>query len=75
MMLFILGFASLTHLLVDFISTLDTRLPNKPFKCDLCMGFWISVIPALIQYNLTGVLVAAITAITADLIFRIKNSI
>ena len=75
MILELLGWASLAHLFVDLISTLDEadKIPNKPFKCDMCTGFWISVLPLIYSYDLSGVLYAALVGILADLIFRIKQ--
>jgi hypothetical protein len=73
----IIGFASLAHLLVDLIETIDTeeKVPRKPFKCDLCMGYWLSILPFMYMYGLEGILAAAITGVTADLIYRLKESI
>lgn len=71
----ILGYACLAHLVVDFISHLDLKLPNKPFKCDMCMGYWISMVPLILSHGLYGFALAAIVGVVADLIFRIKNRI
>jgi hypothetical protein len=67
----ILGFACLAHLIVDMITHLDIKwLPEKPFKCDMCMGYWISIIPFMIQFGLVGILYAAISGVTANLIYK-----
>lgn len=75
MILQLLGWACIAHLYVDLVSTVDTRntLPQKPFKCDLCMGFYLSVLPLLYTNGLVGILYAAIVGVTADFIFRIKD--
>ena len=67
----IIGFASLAHIVVDFIEYLDISwIPEKPFKCDLCMGFWISVVPLTIEYGMVGVLLAAISGVCANIIYK-----
>jgi hypothetical protein len=73
----IIGFASLAHLLVDLIETIDTNnwAPRKPFKCDLCMGFWLSVWPLVDMYGFKGILAAAITGVTSDVLYRLKERI
>lgn len=70
----LIGLACLVHILVDFISSFDLpELPNKPFRCELCMGFWLSILPLTIMYGATGLLAAPIVGVLADLIFRLKN--
>lgn len=69
----LLGLACLTHLIVDFIQTLDLPLPNKPFKCDMCLGYWISMIPLILAYGIHGFAYAAIVGVLADIIYRIKE--
>lgn len=73
----IVGFACLGHLLVDFIDTMDERgwLPQKPFKCDMCMTFWVSLWPLIHIYQSEGILAAACASILADFIFRLKQRI
>ena len=70
----ILGLACLGHMIVDFLQNLDIDFLNrKPFSCDMCLTFWISVGWLLAEYGLIGVPMAAISAILADLIFRLKE--
>lgn len=73
----IIGFASLGHLVVDLIETIDKKnlLPQKPFKCDLCLSFYLSVLPFIDMYGFKGILAAAITGVTSELIFKIKDRI
>jgi len=67
----IIGFASLAHLIVDFIVTLDKPwIPNKPFKCDKCFAFWLSIGPMVIQFGPMGVMYSSIIAILASIIFK-----
>lgn len=65
-----LGFAALTKLVIDFIEYMDLSLPEKPFKCDLCMGFWISLVPFMLQEGLAGILYAAMTGVLANYIYK-----
>lgn len=77
MILTLIGYASLGHIVVDFISTLDEKdlIPNKPFKCDMCFTYWYSVIPLVYEFGLKGFIYAGIAGIISDLIYRIKNKI
>lgn len=71
----ILGMACIAAMYVDLIDTLDTEeiVPQKPFKCALCSGFWLSVIPFIVIYGLQGLLIAGITGVTTELIDRKLN--
>lgn len=71
-LLLILGFASLAHLGADFLSQYD-RLPDKPFKCNMCSGFWYSIGVYIGLYGWEGILLAAITGITSEAIYKILN--
>ena len=73
MILQLIGWACIAHILTDFISELNLPLPNKPFKCNLCLGYWISVIPLTVQYGLKGILFAAISGVLSELILRVIN--
>lgn len=68
----IIGFACLGYLTVDLVATLDKEddLPNKPFKCEMCLTYWISVIPMCIQFGLIGIVYAAISAVTANILYK-----
>ena len=67
----IIGYAALAHLIVDFIVSLDKDwIPTKPFKCDKCFAFWISIGPMIAMYGFTGVLYSACIAILAQIIFK-----
>jgi len=67
----ILGFACMANLLVDFISHWDLPwLPNKPFRCDMCMGAWLSLAPFCMQFGWAGLLYASITGVTANLLYK-----
>ena len=67
----ILGFACLGHLLADFISSFDLpELPDKPFKCDMCLTYWISIFPLMYMHGLTGLLYSAISEVAANYIYK-----
>ena len=69
----ILGFACLGHLITDFISSFDLpELPEKPFKCDMCLTFWLSIVPLMFLHGFTGILYAAISSILANYIYKYK---
>ena len=67
----IIGFACLAHLAVDMIVYLDLKeLPEKPFKCDMCFAYWISIFPFMFQFGLVGILYAAISGVVANIITK-----
>ena len=74
MILLIIGIASLGHLIADFLEPLP-EIPNKPFKCNMCLSTWLCLLPAMVLYGWEGPLVAAITGITSELIYKILNRI
>lgn len=74
MILLILGMASLGHLIADFLEPLP-EIPNKPFKCNMCLSTWITLLPACVLYGYEGILVAAITGIVSETIYKILNRI
>lgn len=72
MILEIIGLASLGHLAADFFSQFD-KLPNKPFKCNMCATFWLAIAPMVYLHGYQGLLASAIASITSELIYRIIN--
>ena len=74
MILHILGFAALANLGADFFSQFD-RLPNKPFKCNMCLGFWLSIVPFIGLYGGEAPLVSAITGVLSETLYRLINRI
>jgi hypothetical protein len=68
----IIGFGALAHLIVNFMVSLDKEeeLPDKPFKCEKCMAYWISVVPLCIQFGFVGILYAAISSVVASYIYK-----
>ena len=70
----ILGLACFAHLLVDFLQELDIQFfQQKPFNCELCMGFWLSIGILCGIHGWIGVPMAAITGVLADVIYRWKG--
>lgn len=74
MIIFILGIASLAHIIADFLEQFP-EVPNKPLKCNLCLGTWLCLLPACVMYGYEGILVAAITGVVSETIYRILNRI
>lgn len=63
----ILGWACFGHLVVDLLQSLNIKLlERKPFNCEMCMTFWLSVL-------ILGIPYAALAGVLADLIFRLKQ--
>ena len=69
MIIIIIGFACVAHLLADFLQQFD-EIPNKPFKCNMCLGFWISLMPNMFLYGLQGILVSAIVGVVSETIYK-----
>ena len=67
----ILGLACLAHLAADMFQYLEIN--TKPFNCNLCLGFWISLFPMVIMYGNTGFLGAAVTGVVSEGIYRLLN--
>ena len=71
LLLQIIGFACIGHLVTDFISSFDLpELPDKPFRCDLCMTYYIAIIPLCAQFGPKAILYAAISSVIANTIFK-----
>jgi len=73
MIISIIGLACLANLLVDIASHFN--LPEKPFQCDMCMGFWISVLPLSYLYGWEGFCASGIVAILSNIIFKLNEKI
>ena len=65
----ILGAAGLGHLGADFLSRYDW-LPDKPFKCNLCLTFYLNVGPFIFLYGYEGIWYAACASIISELYFK-----
>ena len=66
----ILGAAALGHLGADFLERF-TWLPSKPFKCNMCLSFWLSIGPFVYIYGYEGLLMAALAGIVSELIYKL----
>lgn len=69
LLIHLIGFASLGHLMADFFQQFE-QLWEKPFKCNLCLTYWTSLIPLIFIYGWNGILLAAISAIISEIIFK-----
>lgn len=70
LLIFIIGMACLGHLVADVMNQIKF-LPDKPFKCNMCMTFWISIIPSnWIFGDSQGILISAIAAILSEWIYK-----
>jgi len=69
MILNILGAAALGHLGAEFLSQFE-RLPQKPFKCNMCLTFWLSILPFVYIYGYDGLLASALASIVSELIYK-----
>lgn len=67
--LMIIGFACLGHIAADFLNTFE-KLPEKPFKCNMCLTYYLSFIPFIFIYSGYGILYAAIASIVSEIIYR-----
>ncbi len=65
----ILGAAALGHLGADFLQQFN-RLPAKPFKCNMCLTFWLNIGVFIFLYGMPGVWYAALAAIGSELIYK-----
>tara|TARA_R110000772_G_scaffold220488_3_gene330972 strand:+ start:1350 stop:1568 length:219 start_codon:yes stop_codon:yes gene_type:complete len=69
MILMIIGMASIGHLVVDFLQQFE-ELPNKPWKCNLCLTTWLTLFPAMWVYGWEGIFVAAIAGVVSETIYQ-----
>ena len=66
----LLALASLAHLIVEFNTDLQL-IDRKPFTCNLCMGYWVALIPGMIDYGLWGIPFAALVGVLSEAIYKI----
>jgi len=71
----ILGIASLILCLINHDVWRDLNWTRKPFSCALCMGWWLSLVPAYLIWGWWGIPYAALIAIIVELVDRKINSI
>ena len=73
-MIEILGIAALGHLAADFFSQFET-LATKPFKCNMCMSYWIGLFPMVLEHGLIGFCYVAMSAIISEIIYKYLSKI
>ena len=61
--------ACIGHILADFLEQFD-KLSNKPWKCNLCLTTWLTLLPAMVLYGWKGILVAAIAGVVSETIYK-----
>lgn len=71
----ILGWACAAILVADFLQEMDVnnKLPQKPFKCVLCLGFWLSIFVNIYWFGAFGIVLSPISGIVAELLDRYLN--
>ena len=71
----IIGFACIGNLIVDFIAN-STWMPLyrlsqiKPFNCEKCFTFWLSVGFLTFTFGPVGILYAAISGVISNFIYK-----
>jgi hypothetical protein len=65
----IIGGGALGYLCADFLSQFEW-LSDKPFKCNMCLTFWITIIPFILLYGYQGLFVSSLAAITSEILYR-----
>lgn len=68
----IMALAALGHLVAQFCED-NGILQFKPFNCNLCVSFWIALIPGFIEYGMWGLPFAALVGVTSEVIYKILN--
>ena len=62
------------HMFAELMTQFDW-VPDKPFKCNMCATFWLSIIPFLITDGTSGFLIASCAAIASELIYKLLTRI
>lgn len=70
LILSILGAAALGHLAADFFTQFNW-MPDKPMKCNMCITFWLNLIPFIFLYGYEGILFVAVASIVSELYLKI----
>ena len=61
--------AALGFLGAEFLTQFD-RLPDKPFKCNLCLTFWLTIAPFILLYGYHGIFMSALASIISEWMYR-----
>lgn len=70
----IIGMAALGHMGADFFEQFE-RLPSKPLKCNMCLTFWLSIVPFVLDYGFTGLAMAATASLVSELIYKLLTRV
>lgn len=65
----ILGAAAVGYLGADFLANFEW-LPDKPWKCNMCLTFWLTVVPFSFMYGYQGFMMAALAAIVSEWMYK-----
>ena len=65
----ILGAAAFGFLAADFLTRFDW-LPDKPWKCNMCLTFWLTLYPFILMYGWHGILVSSLAALISEIMYR-----
>lgn len=69
LILMIIGAACIGHLAADLLNGFE-KLPSKPFKCNMCMTYWLNLVPFIFIYGGYGFFYLAIASILSELIYK-----
>ena len=70
----IIGMAALGHMGADFFEQFD-KLPSKPLKCNMCLTFWLSIVPFVMEYGFVGLTMAATASLLSELMYKLLSRI
>ncbi len=51
------------------------KLPDKPFKCEYCLTFWLNIILAIAFWNASFLIVAVTSPVVTVLLKRIIDAL
>ena len=69
LILMIIGAACIGHIGADFLNHFK-KIPDRPFKCNMCMTVWLNLIPFIFIYEGYGFFYVAIASILSELIYK-----
>ena len=70
----IIGLAMIGHMSAELFSHFDS-LPDKPMKCNMCLTFWLSIAPFVLEHGWIGVGMAGCASLTSELIYKLITRI
>ena len=72
-MMFIIVSAMAMCVISMAVTQFTKRWDRKPFNCELCMNFWLSLIVSLLAFNyvLESITFVGVSLFTRQLLFRV----